>query len=152
MNKKIIYVDMDNVLVDFPSGISQLKKDILLEYKDKLDEVSKIFSLMIPMPGALEAIKKLAKVYDLYILTTSPWNNPTALQDKLDWIKKYFGNSSDDIFHKKVIFSHHKNLLKGDYLIDDRTNNGAGSFEGELIQFQTELYPDWESVTRYLLG
>jgi hypothetical protein len=38
----------------------------------------------------------------------------------------------------------------GDYLIDDRTANGAGEFKGELIQFATEKYPDWDSVLEYL--
>ena len=38
----------------------------------------------------------------------------------------------------------------GDYLIDDRTKNGAGEFSGELIQFGSDDYPDWETVLNYL--
>jgi len=38
----------------------------------------------------------------------------------------------------------------GDYLIDDRTVNGAGEFKGELIQFGTEKFPNWEVVLDYL--
>lgn len=51
--------------------------------------------------------------------------------------------------YKRLILTHHKNLNKGDYLIDDRTKNGAGEFEGKLIQFGTEEYPDWKSVLAY---
>ena len=38
----------------------------------------------------------------------------------------------------------------GDYLIDDRTKNGAGEFNGELVLFGSENYPNWKSVEEYL--
>ena len=28
--KKILYIDMDNVLVDFPSGVSKLSQEVLI--------------------------------------------------------------------------------------------------------------------------
>ena len=52
---KIVYIDMDNVLVDFPSGIDKLDTATAMEYEGRLDEVPGIFSLMTPMPGAIEA-------------------------------------------------------------------------------------------------
>jgi len=36
---KILYVDMDNVLVDFPSGIARVPEEICTGYEDRLDEV-----------------------------------------------------------------------------------------------------------------
>ena len=59
--KKILYVDMDNVLVDFPSGISKISKALKSEYEDRLDEVPGIFSLMEPLKGAIESYKKLSQ-------------------------------------------------------------------------------------------
>ena len=44
-----------------------------------------------------------------------------------------------------------KHLNKGDYLIDDRTANGADRFEGEHIQFGTDKFPNWAVVLDYLL-
>lgn len=44
--KKKIYVDMDNVLVDFKTGIEKLDKNVIDEYEGRLDEVPNIFSLM----------------------------------------------------------------------------------------------------------
>jgi|TARA_B100001964_G_scaffold29340_1_gene29946 hypothetical protein len=44
--KKILYVDMDNVLVDFQSGIDKTNEDVRAEYADRLDEVPGIFSCM----------------------------------------------------------------------------------------------------------
>jgi hypothetical protein len=38
-----------------------------------------------------------------------------------------------------------------DFLIDDRTANGASEFGDNLIQFGSERYPDWESVLAKLL-
>jgi 5'(3')-deoxyribonucleotidase len=70
----------------------------------------------------------------------------------LEWIKRHFGEDEGSVFYKRLIISHHKNLNKGDYLVDDRKKNGAGDFEGELILFGSERFPDWGAVTEYLLG
>jgi 5'(3')-deoxyribonucleotidase len=101
---------------------------------------------MIPIPGAIEGYNKLNKLgHDVYILSTAPWENPSAWSDKLIWVKKYIGK----IAHKKLILSHNKNLNKGDFLIDDRIANGAGDFKGELIRFGSEKFPNWDSVINY---
>ena len=148
MVKKIVYVDMDNVLVDFNSGVMKMFPEDIMEYHDRLDEFPKIFSVMKPMPGAIEAYKALCEKYDCYILSTSPWNNPTAASDKYAWVQKYLG----DVAYKRLILSHHKNLNRGDYLIDDRPNKcGADEFEGEVIAFGSEQFPDWNAVLKYLL-
>lgn len=147
MNKKRLYFDMDGVLVDFESGVAKLSEDTKKEYKGRIDEIPGIFSLMEPIPGAIEAAHLLAKHYDVFILTTAPWNNPTAASDKIEWIKKYM----NDIFHKRVIITHHKELCQGDYLIDDRDKNGASEFSGELIHLGSGRFPDMDSVLNYLL-
>lgn len=139
---------MDGVLVDFQSGIDKLSDETKQEYEGRLDEVPGIFSLMDPMPGAIEAVHELSKYYDMYILSTAPWKNPTAWSDKIEWLTKHFG----DLFKKRVILTHCKHLCDGDYLVDDRAKNGASEFPGEWVQFGSERYPDWEEVTRYLIS
>jgi len=147
MTKKILYVDMDGVLVDFQSGLDQCSQEILEEYKDVEDEIPGLFSKMKPMEGALDSYRELSELFDTYILSTAPWKNPTALTDKLKWVKKYLG----DVAHKRLILSHHKNLNKGDFLIDDRDKNGVLGFKGEHIFFREDKrFPDWESVVQYL--
>jgi len=172
MEKPILYFDMDNVLVDFVSGINAMSPDVLDKYADDgsvkhkphYDDIPGIFSVMKPVDGAIEAVKKLNDMYDCYILSTSPWNNPNALNDKLAWIKRYFDNTvSVDIikpgetncgnpFYKKVIFSHHKDLCiqPGAWLIDDRTKNGASGFGDHHIHFLSEKFPDWNAVVEFL--
>ena len=146
--KKIIYIDMDNVLVDFKSGIAKLSKDVQDEYEGHLDDVPSIFSLMDPMEGAIDAFNKLSQSekYDVYILSTAPWDNSTAWSAKVEWVKKYLGVNG----YKRLILSHHKNLNAGDYLIDDRTKNGADKFTGEHIHFGQDKFLTWNEVLKYL--
>ena len=145
--KKIVYVDMDNVLVDFQSGIDRLAAGTLEEYEGRLDEVPGIFSLMAPMTGAIEAYNSISQKYDTYILSTAPWENPTAWSDKLLWVKTHMGQSA----YKRLILSHHKNLNIGDYIIDDRNKRGVDKFQGKHIYFGKAKFPNWDAVLDYLL-
>ncbi len=146
MSKKILYVDMDNVLVDFSAAIKKLDKETLIKYEGRLDEVPGIFSLMPPIEYAINSYAQLSEWFDTYILSTSPWENPSAWSDKLHWVKQYLADPA----YKRLILSHNKHLNYGDYLIDDRPHNGAKNFQGEWIHFKTELFPDWPSVMDYL--
>jgi 5'(3')-deoxyribonucleotidase len=145
--KKILYVDMDNVLVDFQSGIDKTNEDVCAEYADRLDEVPGIFSLMKPLLGAVDAYKQLVVEFDTYILSTSPWENPSAWSDKLIWVKEYLGEDA----RKRLILTHNKDLNIGHFLVDDRLKNGADKFKGELLHFGTEKFPDWNAVLDYLI-
>ena len=78
--KKTIYVDMDNVLVDFPSGINRLDAETRRAFKDDLDEVPGIFSLMDPMPGAIESYIALSDVYELFVLSTAPLKKALGME------------------------------------------------------------------------
>ncbi len=146
--RKRLYVDMDNVLVDFPSGVARLDEHTRREFEGRLDEVPGIFAHMDPLPGALAAFATLAQRFDSYVLSTAPWENPSAWSDKLLWIQRHLGQAA----YKRLILTHHKNLNAGDFLVDDRTKNGADRFPGEHIHFGTERFPDWRAVTEYLLA
>ena len=107
---------------------------------------------MDPMPGAIEAVQKLRERYELYILSTAPWDNPTAWCDKLNWVKKHFGGGEDSAFYKRLILTHHKDLCHGDYLIDDRPDKcGVEQFMGKVIHFGSPEYPDWDAVVKFLM-
>ena len=147
-HKKTIYIDMDNVLVDFPSALEILDEQTKQQFADHLDDVPGIYNYMKPVQGAVEAFNDLADRYDVYILSTAPWDNPSAWSDKLQWVKRHLGKKA----YKRLILTHHKNLNKGDILIDDREKNGAANFKGELILFGSGKFSNWDKVRKYLLS
>ena len=46
--EKILYIDMDNALVDFPFGVSKLSQEVIKEYESNLTKYSltKIYSTL----------------------------------------------------------------------------------------------------------
>ena len=145
--KKRLGFDMDNVLVDFQSGIDKLDPEIRREYAGRYDEVPGIFALMDPYPGAIEAYNTLCSYYDCYIVSTAPWKNPSAWSDKPLWVQQHLPEAA----YKRLTLTHHKELIDVDYLIDDRTANGVSAFKGEHIHFETDKCPNWRVVTDYLI-
>jgi 5'-nucleotidase len=146
-NQKIVYVDMDGVIVDFPSAFQYYDSKFLEQNPDK-DEIEGIFGKMHPLDGALPALDLLYRHFDVFLLSTSPWNNPSAWRDKIEWVQKHL----PIVGYKRLILSHHKNLNIGDYLIDDRLKNGTALFKGEHIHFGSKDFPNWAAVTGYLMS
>ena len=107
------------------------------------------FTGLAPMPSAISAIQQLRAHADLYILSAPSTRNPHSYTEKRLWIEQHF----DYDLVKRLILSPHKGLLKGDYLIDDRASGkGQDVFEGMLIHFGTEGFPDWPTVLAYFRG
>jgi len=159
MSKKVLYIDMDGVIVNLGDEIKKWfdeHQNVAYRFKENPDHIHGIFRNPNPIEGAIEAINKLNESgkYEMFILTAAPWGNPDAATDKRYWIEKYFGN----LFHKRMIVTHRKDLLIGDYLVDDSKANGAGEFTGELIGFGIDYktgipnkFKDWDDVLKYLL-
>jgi len=138
---------MDSVLVDFEAGINRLSKKTKNKYRNNLDEIPGFFKDLPPVDGGLDAFQRLSKKHDMYILSTAPWDNPSAWSDKLLWVKEHLPEAG----YKRLILSHRKHLNRGDYLVDDRTANGADKFPGEHIHFGQDPFVDWKVVLDYLL-
>jgi 5'(3')-deoxyribonucleotidase len=113
--KKTLYIDMDNVLVDFESGMAACDPVLLKQYEGHPDEIPGIFGLMQPMPGAVEAFQELASIFDTYIASTAPWSNVQAWTEKRIWVEAHLGERAQ----KRLILTHHKNLLRGDFIVDE---------------------------------
>jgi 5'-nucleotidase len=139
LKKKILYVDLDGVLADY---------DLAKLNTTEEDRKQKgFFENLPPIDGAIDAFKKLSEKYETYFLSTAPWSNIYAPSEKRIWVEKHLG----EFAFKKLILTHNKGLLKGDYLIDDRKLNGVEDFEGEHIHFGTEKFKSWKDVLDYLL-
>lgn len=157
-DKKILYIDMDGVVVDFYNKI--LEFDPTLNYNenseeyyinyDKVDRICEanpyIFEDMLPLLDSVDSVVLLDVYYDVYFLSTPMWNVPQSFTSKRNWIEKYFPHMK-----KKLILTHRKDLNIGDYLIDDRLKHGVDKFQGEHIHFGTDKFPDWKTVINYLI-
>ena len=128
---------MDGVLVE-------LGDEVFKDFKNKKG----YFINKKPIKGAVEAFKKLSQYYDCYIVTTPVWSNPDCWKEKRLWVEKYLGKCAT----KKLILTHNKNLIKGDYIIDDTTNHGVDKFDGEYILYGGSKYKTWDIVLNYLLA
>jgi 5'(3')-deoxyribonucleotidase len=150
MDKLVVHVDMDGVLVDLAEAIARLPNDVRERYGEDVDKVPGLFDDPPPIPGAIEALKRLVESgrFDIHILSTAPWGNPSAWTAKRHWIERHFGN----LLEKRITLTHSKDLVSGDFLIDDRPNNGASLFSGEWIQFGLKPFETWDNVVNYLLA
>jgi 5'-nucleotidase len=65
-------------------------------------------------------------------------------------VHEHLGADEDSPAYKRLMLTHHKDLNKGDFLVDDRPNNGADKFDGEWIQFGSRKFRSWRAVLKYL--
>ncbi len=143
--KKIVYIDMDDVLCDFIGNFNKAKQsNPEIEYPQS----KKGFWINLPpLKNAVESVEKLKSKYDVYVLTAPSVFNPVCYSEKREWVEKYLGF---EMCHKLII-SPNKALNKGHYLIDDYTEGkGQDNFEGELINFGSEKFKNWNLVCDYL--
>ncbi|WP_367300702.1 5' nucleotidase, NT5C type [Leuconostoc carnosum] len=154
--KPKLFLDMDNVLVDTLSILNVI--DMRSEKVKKPDQIPGVFRDLPPMIGAIEAVKSLSENYELHILSTAPWQNASAWQDKLLWLAQYFGDDKQSPFYKRVTLTHDKSLAHGvgGILIDDRPYHGASQWNDEMtdslwIQYGYDAHLVWSAqLVNYL--
>lgn len=158
----ILYIDMDGVVADFQAAVDYyhpglnigdvVSEEIYAVRKMKVENVclenNRIFRDLPIIPGGTQAIRELRRHFDIYFLSTPMWIVPHSFMDKRIWLEKHFGSWS----HERLILTARKDLCIGEFLVDDRLRNGVDRFTGEHIHFATEKFPDWPSVTNYLLA
>lgn len=150
MNKPKLFLDMDNVLVDTLLILNAI--DMGGETVAKPDQIPGIFRDLPPVPGAIDAVNKLRDYYELYILSTAPWQNASAWQDKLIWLQHHFGDDEKSPFYKRVILAHDKSLSRTPeaILVDDRPYHGASGWDdakmdSQWVQYGYEPKMTWQT-------
>tara|TARA_R100000808_G_scaffold15915_1_gene36264 strand:- start:619 stop:1041 length:423 start_codon:yes stop_codon:yes gene_type:complete len=125
---------MDGVIADFDKEHKRLEK----EKGEKIHRPDLVvdFRVLDLIDGAHSALIRLNQDFDIYIASTPSWSRPETWGHKRDWIAKHF-----PWLKRKVILTHHKNLLKGDILIDDSRWRGQPDFEGTWFWFNK----DWDN-------
>lgn len=139
--KKVILVDMDGVLADFESGFLQkytekfptreyislenrstfyvtdnygirLRRDVESVYNTPL-----FFQNLPPIAGGREALEAMTALgYDVLICTTPLHKYDNCVVEKYNWVKVNLGEE----WTRKIVMTHDKTLVYGDYLIDDK--------------------------------
>lgn len=151
MRKKILHIDMDGVVADFDKAIKSLSphtdtKAFSKEVDDICAKNPLIFHTLEPMENAIESVKELANHFEVYFLSTAMWHVPESYTAKRLWLEQHFG----DFAEKKLILTHRKDLVIGDYLVDDRIRHGVENFKGVHIHFGSEKFPDWKTTLIHL--
>jgi 5'(3')-deoxyribonucleotidase len=140
--KKRVYIDMDGTLCDFMAKWDEFKE--LYPKVPYPHSINGFFSELEPMKDGIEIFMELSEKYDVHILTRPSIYNLNCYTEKALWVRRNLGFE----WLERLIFAPKKELLKGDYLIDDYD---WPDFEGEQLKFGSDKFPDWESVRRYLL-
>lgn len=139
-----VLVDVDDVVANFlqlfasalnatgvrkiPNGWQRTKWDLAEEFNLTKDEEKMVYDLltlpgvamhMHPMPGAIEGVKKVMEVADVYFVSAPLKESPTWVYDRQGWLIKHFGEEQG----KKFAPVHDKFIIYGDYLVDDKPAN-----------------------------
>lgn len=139
-----VLFDVDGVIADYAqlhvaaviaSGVRNIPEawrpsqwDINKELKLTKEEEDRVQTLvafpgvaksMVPFPGAIEAVKRIAKIADVYFVTTPNGDSPTWGFDRTEWLKEKFGKALGE----KVVLTHYKYLIPAEYLVDDKVEN-----------------------------
>ena len=130
---------MDGVISDFDKAAQEQgngkRPDLYVDYRN-----------LELMPHAKESLMKLNKDFDIYIASTPSWSRPEVWAHKREWIEEHF-----PWLKRKLILTHHKNLLLGDMLIDDSRWRGQPDFKGQWLWFGTaQRAKDWPTTLEYI--
>lgn len=120
--------------------------NVNIDHSKGMEANPRSFLKIQPIPDSIAYVKKLAKYFDVYFLSTPMQNIPESYMDKRIWLKLHFGEWAN----RRLILTHRKDLNIGDYLIDDRLKNGASEFTGKHIHLGSTKYPTWLDVWTYL--
>lgn len=154
IERERLLIDLDGVVANFDKAIKDLDPTLCTKNGEgyatrsiKVHNLCKrhprIFLNLEPIEGAIESVKELMEYYDVYFCSTPMYDVPESYMDKRLWLEKHFG----ELAEKRLILTHRKDMVIGDYLIDDTFNNGAGDFTGEHIHFGEDgEYKTWDDV------
>ncbi|SDZ93235.1 5'(3')-deoxyribonucleotidase [Arachidicoccus rhizosphaerae] len=81
------------------------------------------------MEGAVDAVKKLMKHYEVYVVSAA-MEFPLSLMEKYEWLQQYF----PFIDWHNIVMCGDKSIINTDYMIDDYCKN-LDVFKGKTLMF-----------------
>ena len=166
MKKKVVFFDMDNVLVDYESALYADKiKEQVLKYesvvdgvkKTNYDDIPEIFSYSKPVEGAVEAVKTISQKYDVFIISHASWANPISWSNKLEWVKKYFDSDNvNGTFYKRLVLAQDRDVttMADSYLVEGAPYHNASHKSGGNVIYLNKTngdFRDRSSVVNHLM-
>lgn len=135
-HKPVLLIDQDDVLVEYIKAVTEAfnekhktkfkctdcdRWDLISVFGEGISEVMhepELFRNLEPVKDALEVFERLYRsdLFELYIVTAA---QPCVVEAKFDWIQKYLPYFPTT----RVIVCSVKNMIKGDYLLDDGMHN-----------------------------
>ncbi|MDO6428151.1 hypothetical protein Q4489_14115 [Thalassotalea sp. 1_MG-2023] len=138
---------MDDVICDYSSAYQKaLKNNPEIRYPQSQFD---FFRKLAPVKDAIETLQTLdaSLKFDIYILTAPSIKNPLCYLEKRVWIEEHLGSR----YTENLIISPNKGLFIGDILIDDHIcGAGQENFNGKLMHFGCEQYPNWSVLNEEL--
>ena len=143
MPKKIILLDSDQVLAEFSrhwvkvyneryddqltekefagefGGVEKVVKPEVGEKVYDLTQEPGFYQALDLVEGAVEGVKKLMGVADVYVVSSYSVD-PESAKGKVEWFKKYFPEITDN---EALVLCKPKFLVYGDVLVDDSVDN-----------------------------
>ncbi len=141
-----VILDMDGVLADIYTQMINYHQNStgeIVNYQDTIglsemeafpDGLTYInepgfFRTLPVIEDSIDGVKYLNDHYKLYIVS-SAMQFPNSLREKYDWLEEHF----PFLDWKQIVLCGSKELIKGDFMIDDHPKN-LDFFEGEKIIF-----------------
>lgn len=142
LKPKKVFVDLHGVLVDHAGYL----KDHNLTAEEATFEIG-AYASMLPLPGAIEAVRELIKRgWDVWLATMPPEEAPPHIfADLAAWIQEWLPECKEHF-----VITYDKGMLgsQGDYLIDDRPHKAnCLEFKGNFFPFVNGL--QWETLLNY---
>lgn len=85
----------------------------------KMLDLKGVAQQLQPYPGAIEGVKEIASIADVYFVTSPIQSSPTWCYDRSKWLKKHFGTE----LGRKVVLTGQKHICAGDFFVDDKVTH-----------------------------
>ena len=94
--------------------------------------------------SAMKAFRYLLESYNLFIVASSD-DDMTQMEETISWVKDIVNVPA----YHHLVFTHRKDLLYGDYLIDPSTADRSEDFMGTRIAFGSDTFKTWEEIITF---
>jgi len=146
LDLKTLYFVLENNLLNYQildKRLTPIEKEY---FHGKYDKIPGVYSRIEPQQDVIAAIHQLKWDFDIYILSTSPDDNPLSRLEKKSWVNIHMGKSLRD----RLIFADSAKIKKAHYTVSSELNCINKAYCGELIRLASKKFPDLNTLQKLL--